>query len=85
MLDGPMSDTPAETPLAVITGAQLRRARRLLGWSPKDLERRSGVPAAAITRAEGPLGIESVTIRNVNAMRTALEAAGVVFIDERAS
>ena len=43
------------------------------------------MPAAAITRAEGPLGIESVTIGNVNAMRTALEAAGAALIEESAS
>lgn len=66
----------------MITGAQIREARRLLGWSPRDLERGSGVPKVAIARAEGPLGVGAITISQANAIQAAFEKRGVQFIPE---
>jgi transcriptional regulator with XRE-family HTH domain len=63
-----------------LTGAQIRAARALLGWSASDLSQRSAVSLRTIQRAE--LAETSMTTANQLAVRRALEAAGVQFIDE---
>jgi len=65
---------------AALTGAQIRAARALLGWSATDLSQRSAVSLRTIQRAE--LAETSLTMANQLAVRRALEAAGVEFIDE---
>jgi transcriptional regulator with XRE-family HTH domain len=65
-----------------LTSDQIRAARALLRWRAEDLARASGVGVATIRRAE-LAGIEiSMTTPNDMAVRQALEAAGVEFIDE---
>lgn len=61
---------------------QVKAARAMLDWSQKDLAERSGVSIPTIARLEtvdGPIGGRSNT---ATAIRTALEFAGVEFIDE---
>ena len=65
-----------------ITSAQIRAARSLIRWSAEDLARQSSVSLRTIRRAE--LADEDTSMTNANelAVRRALEAAGVEFIDE---
>ena len=65
-----------------ITGAQLRAARALLRWSADDLAEKSTIGVATIRRAEGREGPLGVTAANEFAIRSALEFAGVIFVDE---
>lgn len=66
----------------MITVAQLRAARALIGWSQPELAERSGVGVATIRRMEGSRGLPKTTAENVWKVQRALEAAGVVFIDQ---
>jgi transcriptional regulator with XRE-family HTH domain len=66
----------------LITTAQVKAARALLGWSQADLAHRSGVSEPTIARlesAEGELGGREGTGAKI---RRAIENAGVEFLDE---
>ena len=65
-----------------ISSAQLRAARALLRWSAQELANASKVGVATIRRVEVIDGEIPVTSANEAALRKALEAAGVVFIEE---
>ena len=65
-----------------LTSSQIRAARALVGWRAQDLARESAVGVATIRRAELAGGETSMTAANDLAVRRALEAAGVEFIDE---
>ena len=61
---------------------QLKAARTLLGWSQAKLSSKSGVSLPTIKRleaAEGPLGGRETTAQKIG---SALEMAGIEFIDE---
>ena len=63
----------------MVTSAQIRAARGLLNWTVRDLADRAGVHRNTITRAEtDATGAGHAT----SAIRAALEAAGVIFVDE---
>jgi transcriptional regulator with XRE-family HTH domain len=65
-----------------MTGEQLRAARGLLKWSAKQLAEASGIGWATIQRLEsrnGPLAGYSDTHE---AIRKALEAHGIQFLDD---
>jgi hypothetical protein len=64
-----------------LTSAQIRAARALLRWSAEDLARASALGVTTIRRAELTEGETSMTTANDLAVRRALEAAGVEFID----
>jgi len=61
-----------------VTPRQCRAARALLGWKQDVLAYRSGVSASAITHFES--GRSRTYPRNIEAMETALNRAGVRFI-----
>jgi len=66
----------------MLTSEQIRAARALLRMEQKDLAERSGVSLPTIKRLEtqpGPLGAHG---RTVDALRTALEAAGIIFVEQ---
>jgi hypothetical protein len=65
-----------------ISSAQLRAARALLRWSAQELANASKVGVATIRRVEVMEGEIPVTSANEAALRNALEAAGIEFIDE---
>ena len=65
-----------------LTSAQIRAGRALIRWSADDLSRASTISVATIRRAELTEGQTSLTAANNLAIRHALEAAGVEFIDE---
>jgi transcriptional regulator with XRE-family HTH domain len=61
---------------------QIRAARALLRWSAEDLARESAVSVATIRRAELTGKETLMNAANDLAIRHALEAAGIEFIDE---
>jgi proteasome assembly chaperone (PAC2) family protein len=65
-----------------LTSAQLRAARALVRWSAEDLARHSAIGVTTIRRAELTENETSLTAANNQALRRALESAGVEFIDE---
>ena len=68
--------------LKPLTSGQIRAARAFLRWRAEDLARESTVGVATIRRAELTEAETSMTAPNDLAIRRALEAAGVEFIDE---
>ena len=68
-----------------LTSAQIRAARALIRWTAEDLARQSASALRTIRRAELADGETSMTAANDLAVRRALEAAGVEFIDENGS
>ncbi|RTL88100.1 MAG: XRE family transcriptional regulator [Hyphomicrobiales bacterium] len=69
-----MSDKTTLLPL------QSRAARALLEWSRGDLAQRSGVSVAALADFEA--GKRQPYGRTLQDIRSALEAAGVIFVEE---
>ena len=67
---------------SLLTSHQIRAARALLRWSAEDLSRGSSVSLRTIRRAELAEMRTTLTTPNNLAIRQALEAAGVEFIDE---
>ncbi len=65
----------------MVTAAQIRAARALLGWSGAQLAQAAGVSLQTIRRMESELGPGRSSAANVDAVRRALETAGVVFLD----
>jgi len=66
----------------MITSEQMRAARALLRWEQKDLAAASKVSLPSIKRLETIHGNLSAQSRTIEALRTALESAGVEFIPE---
>jgi hypothetical protein len=66
----------------IMTSAQIRAARSLIKWTAADLAHQSSVSLRTIRRAELADQDTSMTAANELAVRRALEAAGVEFIDE---
>ena len=66
----------------MVTSAQIRAARALLNWTVRDLADRSGVHRNTVTRAE----TEATRPGHATAaIRSALESAGVDFLDANGS
>ena len=63
-----------------LTSAQIRAARALIRWSAQDLADASSVGVTTIRRAELTHSETKLTRANDQAIRRALEAAGVEFI-----
>jgi transcriptional regulator with XRE-family HTH domain len=76
-----MSPPPAPS----LTSAQIRAARALIRWSAEDLARQSAVSVTTIRRAELRPSATVLTRANDQAIRRALEQAGVDFIDAEGS
>lgn len=66
---------------AMITGAQIRAGRALIGWTSQTLADRSGVHYATLSRAEQADDIPNTRAQTLCAIQSALEAAGVVFLN----
>jgi ribosome-binding protein aMBF1 (putative translation factor) len=69
----------------MLTAAQVRAARALLDWSQKDLAAKSKLSVPTIKRMEGAMGPERSTDANVDAVRRALEGAGVIFLEPKSN
>jgi len=67
---------------APLSSAQIRAARALIRWSAEHLAKQTALSVTTIRRAELAESETSLTSANDRAIRQALEAAGVEFIDE---
>lgn len=65
-----------------IIGGQIRAARGFLQWTAVDLATNARVGLSTVRRAEDASGVPSITAANLDAIRRALEAAGIQFIPE---
>lgn len=68
--------------ISMLTSEQIRAARALLRWEQKDLAAASKVSLPSIQRLETKPGELAAQARTVDALREALEVAGVIFVDE---
>ncbi|MFX0543408.1 helix-turn-helix domain-containing protein [Roseovarius sp. S4756] len=66
--------------MSTLTGPQIRSARAALGITVAELSKLSDVSARTIARIEAVDGVSSSTSANLNAIRSALENAGIEFI-----
>ena len=66
----------------MLTSHQIRAARALLRWSALDLAKKAELGISTIQRMEKVEGVPSASGKNLAAVQTALEAAGVQFIPE---
>lgn len=66
----------------LITGSQMRAARALVRWTVEDLAKAAKVGVMTVRRAESSDGPPSMLANNLAAIRSALEGAGVEFIDQ---
>jgi len=62
-----------------MTPVQLRMARAAVGWGVRELAAKAGITANTVTRIEKGADAKQSTIL---ALRRALEAAGVIFVEE---
>ena len=69
-----------KTGAVVITGAQIRQARKLLGWEPYKLAQRAKVHSLIVQRSESVSGEPPITAYQEALIRDALQTAGVEFI-----
>lgn len=67
-----------------MTSEMLRAARMLVRWEQKDLSEASGVALSTIKRLETKPGVLGAHGPTIQAMRLALEKAGVSFIEGEA-
>jgi predicted transcriptional regulator len=65
-----------------VSSEVIRAARALLRWEQRDLADASSVSLPSIKRLESKAGILGAHASTVSALRKALEAAGIEFIDE---
>jgi transcriptional regulator with XRE-family HTH domain len=66
----------------MLTGAQIRAGRALARWTVEDLAKAAKVGLQTVRRAEANDGPVKMLANNEAAIRAALEAAGVIFVDE---
>ena len=64
----------------MVTPAQCRAARGLLGWNQQELARQAGVGIVTVHQLE--TGVSQPRRATLDVVRRALESAGVEFIDE---
>lgn len=64
----------------MITSEQIRSARAALDWSIEQLASATAISSRTIMRMEASAGVPSSTKANLNAIRNALEAAGIEFV-----
>jgi hypothetical protein len=66
----------------MLTGLQIRTARKLLGWGVWRLAHKGGIARSAIVRAESTEGEAPITLYQHHQIQRALETAGIEFIAE---
>lgn len=65
----------------MLTSDQIRGGRAMVRWSAAKLAEMSGVSLPTIQRMESAKGVPKSLSTNLQAIQTALEEAGVIFID----
>jgi hypothetical protein len=71
-----------EKPAPALSSELIRAARSLLRWEQRDLASASSVSLPTIKRLESRPGVMAAHQTTVDALKKALELAGVEFIDE---
>ncbi len=66
--------------MSMINGLQIRMARAALGLSLQDLASSAGLSEKTIRRVEADGNGASASIKTIDAIKAALEAAGIEFI-----
>lgn len=66
----------------MVSGAQIRAARGLLGWSSQELARRSGVGWSTIKRFEDIDAVPRSRAGTLERVQQALEEQGVEFLGD---
>ena len=66
----------------MLTGEQVRAARVLLGWSRAKLAETAKLGLATVQRIEAQSGQVHGMLDTALKLKSALEAAGIIFIDE---
>jgi hypothetical protein len=69
-------------PVVLLTSAQIRAARAILRWSHRRLAIEAGVGAATVQRAEIGDGVPRMKTHTLNAIQSALERSGIVFLED---
>ena len=65
---------------SMLTGAQIRAARQGLRLTVGELASSAGVSVSTIKRIEAGDGIPQISVKNLMAVKAALEAGGIEFI-----
>jgi len=68
-----------------LTAAQIRAARALLDWTQPMLAEATKLSVPTIRRMESARGPSASTAANVEAVRRALESAGVIFLEPKSN
>ena len=63
----------------MITGGQIKAARALVGWTARDLAAKAEIGFSTLIRLESADGVPSGNIKTIDAVKKALEDAGVEF------
>jgi len=69
----------------LLTAGQIRAARGLLNWSQQQLADSTKLSVQTIKRMEGARGPSGSTEANVEAVRRALEGAGIIFLEPKSN
>jgi len=65
----------------MVTGAQIKAARALLGWSVRDLARHAAITIADVQEVENATELPRRRLVDAIAIQRALEEGGIKFID----
>jgi transcriptional regulator with XRE-family HTH domain len=63
----------------LITGGQIKAARALVGWTARDLAAKAEIGFSTLIRLESADGVPSGNIKTIDAVKKALEEAGIEF------
>lgn len=63
----------------MITSGQIKAARALIGWTARDLAAKAEIGFSTLIRLESADGVPSGNIKTIDAVKKALEDAGVEF------
>ena len=63
----------------MITSGQIKAARALIGWTARDLAAKAEIGFSTLIRLESADGMPSGNIKTIDAVKKALEDAGVEF------
>jgi transcriptional regulator with XRE-family HTH domain len=65
----------------MLTSDQVRAARALIRWSARELAAKAKVSLPTIQRIEAADGLPSTSVKTLMSIKTALETAGVEFMN----
>jgi hypothetical protein len=64
----------------LITSGQIKAARALVGWTARDLAAKAEIGFSTLIRLESADGVPAGNIKTIDAVKKALEEAGIEFI-----